>query len=228
MVWATSVEELPDEFMISKTQDDSAAVENVVFSSVAKTCCGRGHCWLNHQTARFIVLYWPFCNSRTFKILISINTVMSKGHTPTFLKLAVFFSPVNRRSKASLIIPGRLCIEIVFPGLLSSQLFGCACFVLNGPSLLHPVAGVGEWSGVGRCKWRHSVYSNNKVLHQVCSGFHDCQEVPGWVLLCYSKYSAWCAAVLLKIEGLSSSHLLANWQDQYFLLLRSSPMHYSF
>jgi len=79
VVCTTSVEELTDEF-ISKTQEDSAAVETVVFSSMAKTCCGSGRCWLNHQTARFVVLCWPFCYS-TFKILISKLSGVKRSHS---------------------------------------------------------------------------------------------------------------------------------------------------
>jgi hypothetical protein len=64
---------------------------------------------MNHQTARCIVCCWPVCHSTT----------------PVFLKAAVMFARVNEMSEASLIMPGRLCIEIVFPGLLNSQLFLC-------------------------------------------------------------------------------------------------------
>ena len=74
----------------------------------------------------------------------SINSVLSKGCTAFILKLAVMFSPVNGRSKASLLIPLRLCIEIDFPGLLSSQLF-CLCHFCF------------EWSHHSYIQWLESV-----------------------------------------------------------------------
>jgi hypothetical protein len=50
-----------------------------------------------------------------------------RGHTPVFLKLAVTFARVNERSNAFLIIPGGLCIDIVFSwiGQQPATLFLC-------------------------------------------------------------------------------------------------------
>ena len=153
--------------------------------------------------------------------------MVSTGHTPVSLKPAVIFPWVNERSKASLIIPGRLCIEIFCPALFNSKLF---CFVLlrlwMALSLLYPVAGVGEFSEVGRYTWQcHSLC--NKVTYQAYNGPCDCPEVPGSVLR-YSGYFSLCAPTYLTIKDPCSSHLLGNWLKQGFPLVHWSPKHHAF
>lgn len=91
----------------------------------------------------------------------SVNSVVSKGHTPFLLKLAVFFAPENWSSKASLIILLRLCIEIVFPGLLSSQLF-CLChFCFEWPHCSYI-----QWlESVSALRWEDA--SDNTILSTI-------------------------------------------------------------
>jgi len=118
----------------------------------------------------------------------SVNSVVSKGHTPFYLKLAVFFASENWRSKASLIIPLRLCIEIVFPGLLSSQLF-CFChFCFEWPHCLYI-----QWlESVSALRWEgasdNTILSTVKYCIKFAMVFMIVETYQDGGLLCYSEH----------------------------------------
>ena len=119
------MDKLADEFLISKTQGDSSAVETVVLAVCHRPAVGEATVDSTMKLLGSLFFADLFVTAELSESS-SVNSLVSKGYTPVFLKLAVMFAEVNERSKASLIIPGRLCIEIVFPGLLSSQL-SCLC-----------------------------------------------------------------------------------------------------
>lgn len=89
MVLAASMEELADEFMTSRPQEDPTNVEAVILASWQDLLWER-LCGLNHQTARLLFAVGLSVMAELSKSS-SINTVVSNGHTPVSLKPAVMF-----------------------------------------------------------------------------------------------------------------------------------------
>ena len=158
---------------------------------MAKTFCQSCCWWLNHQTAKFIACCWPVCHSRTFKILNSKHSGVTRPHSSCLE--AGFYVYLSKWEVIGISDNTR---RAVYCSCLILDYSTASCSVLMpisfwmDPSLLCPVAGVGEYSEVRRYTWQcHSFY--NKVLPEVCISSHDCWKVSGCILLCYGKYSSW-------------------------------------